>query len=172
MRDARLIWFIHLFGSKGVPIAWAEMKSNFKCQTGALPIDAVYNAGMPRSPTSQLIRAWIALLAFVFGLFAPALSHAFAPPQLVAHTTEICTAAGMVMMPVADSPDESSGAMPDMTHCDLCCSHHAPVLLPPPPDLPPLAVLPRDNYPRLFYQSPSPQFAWTPAQSRAPPSFS
>lgn len=139
----------------------------------AQPMDAGYNPRMPRSSTSQLLRAWIALAAFVFSLFAPALSHAFATPQYPAHVSEICTAAGMVMMPIADSPDTSPGAKPDMTHCDLCCSHHAPVALPAPPDLPPLAVLPRDTYPRLFYQSPSPQFAWTPAQSRAPPaSFS
>lgn len=111
-------------------------------------------------------------MAFVFSLFAPALSHAFAPPQLSVHTSEICTAAGMVMMSIADGPERLPGAMPDMTHCDLCCSHHAPVLLPSPHHLPPLAVLPRDTHPRLFYQSPSPQFAWTPVQSRAPPSFS
>lgn len=123
---------------------------------------------MSRSPTSQLLRAWIALAAFVFSLFAPALSHAFAP-QLPVQVSEICTAAGMVMMPVADKPDGAPGAMPDMTHCDLCCSHHAPVVLSSPPELPPLAVLARDTYPPLFYQSPSPQFAWTPAQSRAPP---
>lgn len=112
-------------------------------------------------------------MAFVFSLFAPALSHAFAPPQLSAHTSEICTAAGMVMMSVTDEVDGARGAMPDMTHCDLCCSHHAPVVLPSPPDLPPLVILARETYPPLFYQSPSPQFAWTPAQSRAPPaSFS
>ena len=108
-------------------------------------------------------------MAFVFSLFAPALSHAFAPPQLLVHTSEICTAAGMVMLPVADNPDKHPGAMPDMTHCDLCCSQHAPVVLPAPPDLP-LAIVAHDTYPPLFYQSPSPQFAWTPAQSRAPPS--
>ena len=128
---------------------------------------------MPRSPTSQLLRAWIALVAFMFSLFTPALSHAFAPPQVSTHTSEICTAAGMVMMPVADSPDFVPGAMPDMGHCDLCCSHHAPVMLPSPADLQPLALVARDTCPPLFYQSASPQFAWTPAQSRAPPaSFS
>lgn len=124
---------------------------------------------MLRSPTSQLIRAWIALAAFVFGLFAPALSHAFAKPPFPAHVSEVCTAAGMVMMPLAAKADEVPNAMPDMAHCDLCCSHHAPVVLPAPPDLPALAVFGRDTYPPLFYQSPSPQFAWTPAQSRAPP---
>lgn len=128
---------------------------------------------MHSSSTTQVLRAWIALVAFVFSLFAPALSHAFAPPQFVEHTSEICTAAGMVMMPIADTPDTAPGAKPDMTHCDLCCSQHAPVALPAPPAPAPLLVLPRDIYPRLFYQSPSPQFAWTPAQSRAPPaSFS
>ena len=124
---------------------------------------------MFRSSTKQLLRAWIALVAFVFSLFAPALSHAFAPPQFPAHASEICTAAGLVMMPVAGSPDQDAGAMPGMMHCDLCCSHHAPVVLPAPPVLPLLVAGARDSYPPLFYQSPSPQFAWTPAQSRAPP---
>jgi hypothetical protein len=128
---------------------------------------------MSRSSTRQLVRAWIALLAFVFSLFAPALSHAFAPPQLPAQASEVCTAMGIVMMPMADSADQGAGKMPGMGHCDLCCSHHAPVMLPAPPALPLRMLGARDTYPPLFYQSPSPQYAWTPAQSRAPPaSFS
>ncbi|WP_091876319.1 DUF2946 domain-containing protein [Massilia yuzhufengensis] len=123
---------------------------------------------MPRSSSRQVLRAWIALVAFVFSLFAPSLSHAFAP-QAFTMQSEICTAAGMVMLPVADNPGQDAGAVPGMTHCDVCCSHQAPVLLPPPPALPLLLVRARDTYPTLFYQSPSPQFAWTPAQSRAPP---
>lgn len=110
-------------------------------------------------------------MAFVFSLFAPALSHAFAAPQLATH--EICTAAGIVMMPVAGDSGEAPGTMAGMAHCDICCSQHAPVMRPAPPQLPPLVMGMREPYPRLFYQSPSPQFAWTPAQSRAPPaSFS
>lgn len=119
------------------------------------------------------MRAWIALAAFVFSLFAPALSHAFAPPQLPAHATEICTAAGMMMLPVADGAGQDMGKMSGMAHCDVCCSQHAPVVPPAPPVLPLLVLGARDTYPPLFYQSPSPQFGWTPAQSRAPPaSFS
>jgi len=114
------------------------------------------------------LRAWIALVAFVFSLFAPALSHAFVPRQ-AAMASEVCTAMGVVMMPMADSPDQDAGKAPAMTHCDLCCSHHAPVMLPSPPHLPLRLAGARDTYPSLFYQSPSPQFAWTPAQSRAPP---
>jgi hypothetical protein len=120
------------------------------------------------------LHAWIALVAFVFGLFAPALSQPFAPPDLPAHATEICTAAGMVMMPIAASPDDPGAGMASgMTHCDVCCSHQAQVALPSQAELPLLLIDARDTYPRLFYQSPSPQFAWAPAQSRAPPaSFS
>ena len=124
---------------------------------------------MSRSSTKQLLRAWIALVAFVFGLLAPALSHALTPPRLPAQATEICTAAGMVMLATADSPGQDGSAMGDMTHCDMCCSHAAPLLLPAPPALPPLVIAGRNAYPPLFYQSPSPQFAWTPVQSRAPP---
>lgn len=129
---------------------------------------AAYNVGMISTSTRQAWRAWIALAAFVFSLFAPALSHAFAP-QLPAYANEICTAAGMVMMPLADHTGQGAGTMADMTHCDLCCSHHAPLMLPAPPGLPLLVSAARDTYPPLFYQSPSRQFAWTPAQSRAPP---
>ncbi|RZA34394.1 MAG: DUF2946 domain-containing protein [Lysobacteraceae bacterium] len=122
---------------------------------------------MSRSSTKQVLRAWIALAAFVFSLFAPSLSHAFATPQQATH--EICTAAGIVMMPVAGEAGDDAGAMAGMAHCDICCSHHAPTMLPAPPHLPLLDVSTRDTYPRLFHQSPSPQFAWTPSQSRAPP---
>lgn len=108
-------------------------------------------------------------MAFVFSLFAPALSHAFAPPQVAMPAGEICTAMGVVMLPMADDSDQDAAASKGMTHCDLCCSHHAPVMLPAPPDLPLTLAGARDTYPALFYQSPSPQFAWTPAQSRAPP---
>lgn len=122
---------------------------------------------MSRASTRQVWRAWIALAAFVFGLFAPGLSQAFAPPRLPAHANEICTAMGIVMLPIADVED--AGKMPGMMHCDLCCSHHAPVMLPAPRGLPLSVAGARDTHPPLFYQSPSPQFAWTPAQSRAPP---
>lgn len=141
-------------------------------QDNATVLTACYNFDMPRPSTQQVLRAWIALLAFMFGLFAPALSHAFAP-QASLHTSEICTAAGMVMMPVADGSGQDSGAAYGMPHCDVCCSHQAPLLLPSLLEAPPLVVEGRGTYPSLFYQSPSPQFAWTPAQSRAPPaSFS
>ncbi|MCC2954384.1 DUF2946 domain-containing protein [Massilia sp. IC2-477] len=123
---------------------------------------------MFRSSTRQALRTWIALVAFVFSLFAPSLSHAFAPQQSMP-MSEVCTAAGMMMMPMADSADQHAGSAKGMTHCDLCCSHHAPVVLPAPPLLPLTLAGARDTYPPLFYQSPSPQFAWTPAQSRAPP---
>jgi hypothetical protein len=86
------------------------------------------------------LRAWIALAAFVFSLFVPSLSQAFAP-QHPAYANEICTAASMVMLPMAASPDQEPGAVPDMSNCDLCCSHHGPVLLLPTPGLP-LFVLP------------------------------
>jgi len=124
---------------------------------------------MARSSTRQVLRAWIALAAFVFGLFAPALSQAVAPPHLAAPMSEICTAAGMVMMPIGGDAGRERGAAAGMAHCDMCCSHQAPLVLPSPPELPLVVAGARDTYPALFYRSPSPQFAWTPAQSRAPP---
>jgi hypothetical protein len=148
------------------------ISNNGMAQVEAPPEAAGYNVDMARSSTRQVLRAWIALLAFVFSLFAPALSHAFAPQRMAMPAGEVCTAMGMVMLPMAASPDDKNAAAgkgKGMAHCDLCCSHQAPVMLPAPPDLPLKLGGARDTYPPLFYQSPSPQFAWTPAQSRAPP---
>lgn len=114
-------------------------------------------------------------MAFLFGLFTPALSHALAVANAQpagAYLVEICSATGTrhVLVP-ADATQPAAPAVPDMSHCDLCCSHqHTPFA--PPPHAEPVLVVERvrDPYPPLFYHAPRPQFAWTPAQSRGPPS--
>ena len=116
-------------------------------------------------------------MAFLFGLFAPALSHAVAltlPAGQPANAwlAEICSATGtrhVLVQPNAGQP--TAPAVPDMSHCDLCCSHQHTAFAPPPHAGAVLIVArERDPYPPLFYHAPRPQFAWTPAQSRGPPS--
>lgn len=120
---------------------------------------------------------WTVFLAVLFGLFTPVLSPALAGPgaggqALPAYLAEICSAAGTGHVMVrGDAGGDDAPALPGMPHCDLCCSHHLATLAAPPP---PEAVLAldrvRDPYPPLFYHAPATQHAWTPAQSRGPPS--
>jgi hypothetical protein len=126
--------------------------------------------------TTRVFYGWAVLVAFLFGLFAPALSHAMphhGPKADLSYMAEICSASGTrhVMVLLEDGVHESVPAVPDMSHCDLCCSHHHASLAPPPQPAPVLVShQQRDPYPSLFYHAPSPQFAWSPTQSRGPPS--
>ena len=114
-------------------------------------------------------------MAFLFGLFTPVLSHAMAlatGQPANAWLADICSASGTRHVLVVDAVDQTTPPpVPDMSHCDLCCSQHHAALAPP-LHLAPVLMLgqERDPYPSLFYHSPSPQFAWWPAQSRGPPS--
>lgn len=86
---------------------------------------------------------------------------------------EICSASGTRHVMVFDAGSQQSApALPDMAHCDLCCPHHAGSLAPPPHLVSPLIVdRARDSHPALFYHAPGTQFAWSPTQSRGPPSL-
>ena len=145
----------------------------------APPRQQDYNFHMHRLRTTRTLYGWTVLLAFLFGLFVPALS--FAMSHAVAHATqqpaaawitEICSASGTRHVTVIDDAAQTdTPAVPDMSHCELCCSHHHAPLAPPAP-VPSVLALDneRDPYPPLFYRSPRPQHAWTPSQSRGPPS--
>ncbi|WP_020654536.1 DUF2946 domain-containing protein [Massilia niastensis] len=125
---------------------------------------------MNRLRRSQSLYGWTVLLAFLFGLFVPMASHATAP---LGYTAEICSATGTrhVMIMVDHAMPQDNKAMQGMAHCDLCCSQHQQPLAPPgQPDIAMPLERERDPYPPLFYHAPAPQFAWTAAQSRGPPS--
>ncbi|WP_314444734.1 DUF2946 domain-containing protein [Massilia timonae] len=130
---------------------------------------------MHRLRTTRTLYGWTVLLAFLFGLFVPAVSHAVAhatQQPAAAWITEICSASGTRHVMVIDAAAQTdTPAVPDMSHCELCCSHHHAPLAPPAP-IPSVLALDneRDPYPPLFYRSPRPQHAWTPSQSRGPPS--
>lgn len=123
---------------------------------------------MYRLRTNRLPFGWIALVAFLFGLFAPVLSHAGATPPLTL-MTEVCSASGTKHLPMVVESGARQG-VPDMSHCDLCCTQHHDTAAPSPQALLVRKLdRERDPMPRLFYHAPAPQFAWTPARSRAPP---
>lgn len=130
---------------------------------------------MHRLRTTRALYGWTVLLTFLFGLFTPALSYAVAQASAQpasAWITEICSASGTRhVMVIDDAAPASAPGVPDMSHCDLCCPHQ-PVSPAPPPGSTPLPVLvpERDSRPPLFYHAPRPQHAWTPVQSRGPPS--
>ena len=114
-------------------------------------------------------------MAFLFGLFVPALSHAMAhatAQPASAWITALGSASGTRhVMVIDDAAQTDTPAVPDMSHCELCCSHHHTPLAPPLQAAPVLALhAERDSHPPLFYQAPRTQHAWTPSQSRGPPS--
>ncbi|WP_206077498.1 DUF2946 domain-containing protein [Massilia sp. HP4] len=130
---------------------------------------------MHRLRTTRTLYGWTVLLAFLFGLFVPAISHAMAratQQPASAWITEICSASGTRhVMVIDDTGQTDAPAVPDMSHCELCCSHHHAPLAPPLQATPVLALdVERDPYPTLFYRAPRPQHAWSPTQSRGPPS--
>jgi len=141
----------------------------------APPHQQDYNFHMHRLRTTRTLYGWTVLLAFLFGLFVPAISHAVAQATqqpAAAWITEICSASGTRHVMVIDDTEQTGApVVPDMSHCELCCSHQLPQLAPPLQPVPVLALdLERDPYPPLFYRAPRPQHAWTPTQSRGPPS--
>lgn len=130
---------------------------------------------MHRLRTTRTLYGWTVLVAFLFGLFAPALSHAMARAsegQIPPWMSEICSASGARhAMVIVDGAPLSAPSVPDMTHCDLCCPQQHAASAPPPPAAPlALHARERDPYPPLFYHAPRQQHAWSPAQSRGPPS--
>lgn len=109
--------------------------------------------------------AWIALVALLFNALAPLVMQCMAQD---AGYSELCTARGIER--IADNGD---GSDPDMTvsgaHCPLCLAPHSPFV----PTRPVVTELTpatgADAPPPSFLHTPSSQFAWAPAQPRAPP---
>ena len=114
---------------------------------------------------------WIAIVSIVMAALAPAISQAIA---LSDHgqgiSIEVCTSSGMKMTQVVVDDQEGQKQLTNDA-CPYCVVHQS-------------YVLPLDNqlqfsepqahqlYPKLFYQSPKPIFAWVSLPSRAPPLLS
>lgn len=113
----------------------------------------------------RALTSWIACLAILFGMLAPALSHAvLASPGTIVFP--VCSASSH---PTADI--KTIGADPGASsfeHCPFCTDgHHTPGLLPRAPAA--LVAVGGPVLPSLFYQAPEPLFHWAATRSRGPP---
>jgi len=113
------------------------------------------------------LHLWIAILALIFSAIAPSISHAVSATANVPGL-ELCTVDG-IKAPQGKSL--SDAIVHAFEHCPYCAAHATP------PSLPPLSVwhfpLPtaQQIFPSLYYQAPSPLFAWSTANPRAPPAL-
>lgn len=120
--------------------------------------------------------AWIACFAILLAALAPSISQAVANAKQESGSgwAEICSVAGIRFVQVDDgAADEKSGAKAmQMEHCAFCSTHAGSVGLPPASPVLPLPIASGTAiFPALYYQSPSPLFIWSTAQSRAPPTL-
>lgn len=121
--------------------------------------------------------AWIACFAILLAALAPSISQAVANAKQESGSgwAEICSVAGIRFVQVDDdgaADEKSGGKAMQMEHCAFCSTHAGSVGLPPTsPVLPLLVASGTAIFPALYYQSPSPLFIWSTAQSRAPPTL-
>lgn len=123
------------------------------------------------------LASWMAMLAMLMALLAPALSHAYAPTSGAADlsaylSADICRAGSDAAAGASQTGGEAAPAPHDALpeHCPYCHHSSGILLLPPAPcplalavaDAPPTAQLP---------DAPKPGSAWTAAQARGPPLF-
>ncbi|WP_230492367.1 MULTISPECIES: DUF2946 domain-containing protein [unclassified Janthinobacterium] len=118
--------------------------------------------------------AWIACFAILLAALAPSISQAVANAKQESGSgwAEICSVAGIrfVQLDAAGDDGKSAGKAMQMEHCAFCSTHAGSVGLPPTSPVLPLPVASGTAiFPALYYQSPSPLFIWSTAQSRAPP---
>jgi hypothetical protein len=127
---------------------------------------------MQRLAKTKVLPAWIALLAFLFGVLAPTVSHAIAASLPQAQAAEVCTSTGIKLVAPGsgDKARPASGTvLKGFMHCDFCGTHAGSFALLPQSRLALTVPDGHELFPSLFYQSPTPLFAWTLAKSRAPP---
>lgn len=129
----------------------------------------------------QRFSAWIAIVAMMVSALAPTISRAMGPAEDGRHYIEVCSAAGTNR--IALSAEEAvfysdqaipagageGGDAPMLDHCPYCSASFNPALLPPADTLQVFAIIGSQPAPKLFFASPRPLFAWSPAHPRAPP---
>ncbi|MFC7516000.1 DUF2946 domain-containing protein [Herbaspirillum sp. GCM10030257] len=132
------------------------------------------------------IAAWIACIAIVLTSLMPALSHALsllkpAKQNTFSFITEVCSVTGtrlhVVDASIASTArvEKSSGTHTDGTsleHCPFCLTHTGSADLPPAEHIIFPMQLSATVRPALFFHAPTPLFAWSAAQPRAPPFLS
>ena len=117
----------------------------------------------------RVLHVWIALLAILFSVLAPAFSQAGALPMRTAAPMEICTMDGIRTMTPDSQDQDAPPAGHLLKHCSYCFSHSPPATLPPPTALLITSAGGTAPYPPLFYQAAHALFPWTAANPRAPP---
>jgi hypothetical protein len=121
--------------------------------------------------------AWIACFAILLAALAPSISQAVANAKQESGSgwAEICSVAGIRFVQVDEdgaADGKSGGKAMQMEHCAFCSTHAGSVGLPPASPVLPLRLSSGTAiFPVLYYQSPSPLFIWSAAQSRAPPTL-
>ncbi|WP_298406590.1 DUF2946 domain-containing protein [Janthinobacterium sp.] len=121
--------------------------------------------------------AWIACFAILLAALAPSISQAVANAKQESGSgwAEICSVAGIRFVQVDEdgaADGKSGGKAMQMEHCAFCSTHAGSVGLPPASPVLPLRLSSGTAiFPALYYQSPSPLFIWSAAQSRAPPTL-
>lgn len=152
----------------------APIVANLQQQAqSALPAQAhEYNDAMSRRLKRTVVHAWIAFFAVLFSALAPSLSHAAAAWAGASATAEVCTAAGIMLVPLAEpgQTDKSgnSGAQ-GLEHCAFCSTDAGSLALPPPATTVLAVLAGHEPFPPLFYSAPRPLSCWTSANPRAPP---
>lgn len=117
---------------------------------------------------------WIAMLAILFGAFAPFISHMLtAGYGGSAVTAEICSASGNKLLKVSDA--DGSKAPLSAKHCSADCAfcsvHGSTLALTNSQAHIFVIEIGRDFYPPLFYAAKRSLYAWSAAYPRAPPSL-
>lgn len=126
-----------------------------------------------RKSTNKLT-AWLAILAMLMLSLAPSISSALDNERDASgFWGEICTSVGSKFVRNDQNADPAKpvGKHLNLEHCAYCAMH-ADHALPPAPASAVALTLPVSSAPKLFYLAPTPLFAWSAAQPRAPPLFS
>jgi hypothetical protein len=132
-----------------------------------------YNRPMGTFLRHRVAHAWIAVLAILFGCFAPSLSCAMTMSGAKAGSqfVEVCTEHGIEIVQVDDAGAAGKALAMHAGHCAGCVSHHAPAALPPVGEFVIATLAGHDAYPPLFYHSPRPLASWVAAHPRGPPAL-
>jgi hypothetical protein len=121
--------------------------------------------GLP--PLHQRFSAWLALLAMLLGVFAPAVTQAVVAGSERAGWVQICSVSGMAWVQLDASDDGNPSGSNGASGCTWCTGHATGDLPPTPTVWVPAALV--HTPPLQDFASAVLPRAWAPAQSRAPP---
>lgn len=131
---------------------------------------------MFRQRSIKIVTAWIATVAILMAALMPSISHAVLAGSHQPAWAEVCSMDGMKMVQVGTAETPVSSIPGKLAlhaeHCPFCSLHAGALGMPPVHEFTVPAATLVAGPPALFYQSPAPQFIWSAAQSRAPPSIS